>query len=130
MDKNIKNAFYKLKTEDGEKWIHFNRLFVSKIKDVSGKDINQFGKHLQSLDNMLNWEEQFDAITDLVMAGMLAHDENEGNDITYDIEKVGEWLYYAMEEDDKVLANIFEALTSSTRRLGKKRTGRFTPPKK
>ena len=128
--KNIKNGYYKLKTDDGPKWLHFSRLFIDKIKEVSGKNILEFGEYLKSLDNDLNMMSQFDAITDLTMAAMMAYDEKEGNDIDYDLYKVGEWLYWAMEEDEKVLVNIFDALKAATESRGKSRKGRFTPPKR
>ena len=80
-NKSTKNGYYKLKTKDGDKWLHFSRLFISKLEEVSGKNISQFGELLQSLDNSLDLYGQFDAITDLSMAAMLAHDEKEGNDI-------------------------------------------------
>ena len=130
MNKSIKNGYYKLKTKDGDKWLHFSRLFISKIKEVSGKNIVEFGSYVSSLDESLNWQDQFDAITDLSMAAMLAHDEKEGNDIDYDLYKVGEWLYEATEKDDKVISDIFKALKQNLPEPGKNREGRFTPPKK
>ena len=130
MNKSIKNGYYKLKTKDGDKWIHFSRLFISKLEEVSGKNIVEYGKYLRSLDEGLDITAQFDAITDLVMAGMLAHDEKEGNDIDYNLHKVGEWIYLATEEDDQVISNIYKALNGSLPKPGKKRVGRFTPPKK
>ena len=130
MDKNKNNGYYKLKTKDGDKWLHFSRLFISKIEEVSGKDIVEFGHDLQLLDGSLDLTKQFDAITDLVMAGMLAYDEKNGNDVDYDLYKVGEWLYEATEKDDKVISNIFKALKQNLPEPGKNREGRFTPPKK
>ena len=130
MNKSTKNGYYKLKTKDGDKWLHFSRLFISKLKEVSGKDINEFGEFLKSLDGSLDINAQFDAMTDLVMAGMLAYDEKEGNDTAYTLYNVGEWLHYACEEDESVLQGVFDALNGAMPKPGKKRAGRFTPPKK
>lgn len=126
--KSKQNGYYKLKTKDGDKWLHFSRLFVTKLKEVSGKNIVEFGEHLKTLDDSLNLTDQFDAITDLTMAAMLANDEKEGNDIDYDLYKVGEWLYYATEESSGVLADIIKTLQMATQKPGKQRKGRFSPP--
>ena len=130
MNKTTKNGYYKLKTTDGDKWLHFSRLFIDKIQEVSGKDITEFGSHLKMLDETMDSTSQFDAVTDLVMAAMMAHDEKEGKDIDYNLYKVGEWLYHATEEDDTVIAGIFSALNDSLPKQGKQREGRFTPQTK
>ena len=101
MNKSIKNGYYKLKTKDGDKWLHFSRLFISKLEEVSGKNIVEYGEYLKRIRRKsLDLTEQFDAITDLVhSAGIIANDEKEGNDIDYDSYKG--WrvvLYYATEE--------------------------------
>ena len=123
------NGYYKLKTKDGDKWLHYSRLFLTRLEEVSGKDIVKFGEHLMSLDNSLNMEAQFDALTDLTMAAMLAYDEKEGNEIDYDLYKVGEWLYNAVEEDDKVFSDIINTLQAATS-PGKQKEGRYRPQKK
>ena len=130
MNKTKKNGYYKLKTKDGDRWLHFSRLFITKIKEVSGKDILEYGEYLKTLDNNLDVTKQFDAVTDLTIAAMMAYDEKEGNDIDYNLYKVGEWLYAAVEEDDRIIKGIFDTLNESLPKPGKIREGRFTPPVK
>ena len=128
MNKTKKNGYYKLKTKDGDRWLHFSRLFITKIKEISGKDILEYGEYLRSLDDSLDITEQFDAVTDLAMAAMLAYDEKEGNDIDYDLYKVGKWIFEATEKDETVIKGIFDTLNESLPKPGKIREGRFTPP--
>ena len=130
MNKTTKNGYYKLKTKDGDKWLHFSRLFVSKIKEVTDRDIVDYGEYLKTLDNSMDITEQFDAITDLVMAAMMSYDEANGQDSDYTAYNVGEWLYEATEDDDKVIEGIFDALNNSLPKPGKTREGRFSPPRK
>ena len=140
MNKSTQNGYYKLKiyqpsednklTRTGSRWLCFNRLFGTKIKEVTGKDIFEFGEYLKQLDESIDLAEKFDAFTDLAHAAMLAYSEKEGEDIDYTGYNVGEWLYYAMENDDTVLLGITSALQNSLPKPGKKRAGRFTPPQK
>ena len=116
--------------------MHFSRIFISKIKEVTGKSMTGFGQEMvkveakikdfvESLKNeetmttemmeqyeKLNWE-QFDLFTDLVYAGMLAYSAEINEEVDYDQQIVGSWLWDAMNQDDKVLVGINKALTQS-----------------
>ena len=111
VSKNINNGYYKLKTEDGDKWLHFSRLFISKLEEVTGKNLVEYGEHLQSVDESIDITDQFDAVTDITMAAMAAYDEKNGNDVDYDLYKVGKWLWSACETDEMVIADIITAET-------------------
>ena len=118
-------GYYTLKWGNNEKTMHFSRLFMNELYELTGMDIITFGVEIQKAETL---EDQFKAIAAIVHSGFLAYDKEEGNDIDYNEHKVGNWLAEACVESDKVLTDILDTLQSASR--GKTKGSNQTPKKK
>ena len=107
-------GYLQLPTEEGNKWMHFSMNFIVNLQELTGLDIVTWGKELDKKD-VFN---QGLSICELMYAALAAFDQEEDNDIDYNIYKVRVWGIEAMNNDDKLAKNILEALTNS---LGKQK---------
>ena len=116
-------------TQEEGKWTHFGtRKFVLNLQELTGKNLVEFGQYMKEIEDSIDLYDHFDAFTDLLEAAMRAYYQEQGKTIDFDTIKVGEWLYHAMENADKVMENINKALVESLPKAGKKKEGRFRPP--
>lgn len=107
--KTIERGYFKLDTPEGVKYAHFSRTFLKTFKDYSGKDIFEWGGSVTESDDV--WD-QFDAMTDILIAGMMAYDLEEDLECKYNVHKVGNWLWDAMQEDTDVGTTLMTAFNN------------------
>ena len=88
--------------------------FIANLQELTGKDITTWGKDLKDKDTF----GQGLAICELMYAAMAAFDQEEGNDIDYNIYKVRNWGVEAMNNDGELAKNIMDCLSNS---LGKQK---------
>ncbi len=93
MAKTVQQGYYKLKGVN--KWLHFSMNCWVNLKQDSGKDIGTFGKEYDDADTI----GKFMILTEVAYAAAKAYDQEEGNDIDYNIFKVRTWME-ALKEDD------------------------------
>lgn len=105
-------GYLQLPTEQGTKWMHFSMNFLVNLQELTEKDVSTWGRDMREQDPF----KQGLSLCELMYASLAAFDQEEGNDIDYNIYKVTNWGLEAMNNDDKLAANILEAMTNS---LGK-----------
>lgn len=115
--KTKERGYFKIDTPEGVKYAHFSRTFLGQLKEVMDTDLGTLGKKLQSAES---YEDQFDVLTDMLHAGLNAYALEEGDDITWNTYKVGNWLWEAMNESDEIGAELIAALNASLPKPGKK----------
>ena len=108
--KTKERGYFKLDTPDGVKWAHFSRTFITQLQKHTGKDLITWGHELKEMDSNV---EQFDAITDVVYAGMIAYALEEDLEHDFNLYKVGNWLWEEMNNNDDLAKDIFETLQST-----------------
>ena len=99
----IQKGYYTLKWGENSKTLHFSRLALGELKRTTGIGVVEWGNKLQTTEDVLD---QVDILSELVYAGFLAYDKEEGNEIDYNVLKVGNWLWDAMVEDQKVVIEL------------------------
>ena len=120
-------GYFDLTWGENRKTMHFSRLFLNELQDITGETLVQWGKNLQEATEV---EEQFQCIVAIVLAGFYAYDKEEGNEIDYGEAKVVNWVFEALNEDENVLANLYNAMQESLplNSPGKQK-GKFVIPK-
>ena len=121
--KTLERGYFKLKTQEVDKWMHFSRTSLTQLQEISGEDVVAFGSRLQKEE--LSPEEQFNLVAILCHAGLNAYDLEEGNEIDYNKHKVANWVYEAASEDDDFGYKLINAFMSSLP-LGKKEKGQVS----
>ncbi len=104
MAKTVQQGYYKLKGIN--KWMHFSMNCWINLKQDSGKDIGTFGKEYDEADTI----SRFIILCEVAQAALKAYDQEQGNDIDYDIYKVRAWME-ALKEDDA--ADFMAAMSHS-----------------
>ena len=119
MSKNYtkQRGYLQLDTPDGAKWMHFSMNALVNLKNSTGLDVATWGQELDKADTL----DQGVMICDLIHSGMLAFDQEEGNNVDYNVFKVRNWAIEAMNNDDNLAKDIFEVLTLS---MGKPKEGK------
>lgn len=109
--KTTERGYFKLITDEGDKWAHFSRTFLGELKKLSGKSLPELG---ESLQNEKDQDAQFDAFTDLLEAGLNAYALENNEEITWNTYKVGNWLWEHLNEgDENIVEELLKALTFS-----------------
>ena len=111
MTKTKERGYFSIETEEGVKWAHFSRTFLGQLKELADEDLVSLGKKLQKTDKTL--DEQFDLFSLILHAGLNAYALENDIEEKYNPHKVSNWLWTAIQEDDKVFLNLTEALNSS-----------------
>jgi hypothetical protein len=82
---NKKRGYYSLMIGEKNRTLHFSMNFWAAFTDELNISLYQIDKFFSSSLNL-------NTIRALVYAGLLAYDQEEGNEIDYNIYKVGAWL--------------------------------------
>jgi hypothetical protein len=82
---NKKRGYYSLMIGEKNRTLHFSMNFWAAFTDELNISLDQIDKVFSSSLNL-------NTIRALVYAGLLAYDQEEGNEIDYNIYKVGAWL--------------------------------------
>lgn len=82
---NKKRGYYSLMIGEKNRTLHFSMNFWAAFTDELKISLDQIDKVFSSSLNL-------NTIRALVYAGLLAYDQEEGNEIDYNLYKVGAWL--------------------------------------
>lgn len=82
---NKKRGYYSLIIGEKNRTLHFSMNFWAAFTDELNISLDQIDKVFSSSLNL-------NTIRALVYAGLLAYDQEEGNEIDYNLYKVGAWL--------------------------------------
>ena len=100
-------GYYKIKLGGKQRTLHFSMNFWANFTDIMG--IN-----LEGIGELFAGGLSIKAIRGLIYSGMLANDQEQGNEIDYNEFQVGVWLE---DVDAKTLEEVIGAMTE-TRILG------------
>ena len=92
MDKTPTNGYYTL---SNGVTLHFSMNTWYNLKEDTGKDIADYGEALQKGTDV---EKAF-ALAEIVFASAKAHDQEEGNEIDYNIYKIRGWFGSIIDEE-------------------------------
>lgn len=104
---NKKRGYYTTKLGGKNKTLHFSFNFWANLTDDLGISLEQIGTIFEKGFSMA-------AFRSIIYCGLLTYDQEEGNEIDYNVYKVGSWLD-DLEADE--IENILNAMMQ-TRILG------------
>tara|TARA_R100000231_G_scaffold38441_3_gene33680 strand:- start:1398 stop:1769 length:372 start_codon:yes stop_codon:yes gene_type:complete len=78
-------GYYSLELGGKKRTLHFSMNFWAALTE-------ELGVSLQELDKVFNNEMALSSVRAIVYCGLLAYDQEEGNEINYNKFKVGSWL--------------------------------------
>ncbi|QDP53335.1 MAG: hypothetical protein Tp166DCM644871_38 [Prokaryotic dsDNA virus sp.] len=96
-------GYYSLELGGKERTLHFSMNFWAALTE-------ELGVSLQELDKVFGNEMALSSVRAIVYCGLLAYDQEEGNEISYNKFKVGSWLD-TMTQDQ--FTEMIQALTES-----------------
>lgn len=108
--KTKERGYFKLETPEGVKWAHFSRTFITQLQKHTGKDLVTWGQELTEMESEVA---QFDALTDVLYAGMISFCLEEDLEQDFNLYKVGNWLWEAMNEGTDVADELFQTLQAA-----------------
>ena len=100
---NKKRGYISVKLGGKQRTLHFSMNFWAALTDDLNISLDELGSIFQGGVSI-------SAIRSIVYCGLLAYDQEEGNEIDYNKFKVGSWLE---DLDADGLANIITAMTNS-----------------
>ena len=100
---NKKRGYYSLKIGGKLRTLHFSMNFWANFTDLLGISLDGLGKVFENGISIT-------AIRALIYSGLLAYDQEEGNEIDYNEYKVGFWLEDVNQDE---LIEIVNAMTES-----------------
>lgn len=104
---NKQKGYYSIKLGGKNRVMHFSMNFWANLTEIL--DVG-----LQDLDKVFSDKSQLSSVRAIVYCGLLAYDQEEGNDIDYNIYKVGSWMDSMNQEE---FTNIMSVM-SETKILG------------
>ena len=112
MAKTKQQGYYKL--VPANKWLHFSMNCWVNLKKDSGKDIGTVFSEYDKGDMV----DQFSTLCDIAYAALKSYDQEEDNEIDYNIYKVRTWMEELKEED---ATDFIAAMTHSINLPGGKK---------
>lgn len=100
---NKQRGYYSLKIGDKNRTMHFSMNFWASLTEVL--DVG-----LQDLEKVFSDKSQLSSIRAIIYCGLLAYDQEEGNEIDYNIYKVGSWLDDLNQDE---FQNVMQAMTET-----------------
>lgn len=100
---NKQRGYYSLKIGGKNRTMHFSMNFWASLTEVL--DVG-----LQDLEKVFSDKSQLSSIRAIIYCGLLAYDQEEGNNIDYNIYKVGSWLDDLNQEE---FQNVMQAMTET-----------------
>mgnify|MGYP006908215245 CR=1 FL=1 len=82
---NKQRGYYSLKIGGEQRTMHFSMNFWASLTETLDVAIEE-------LDKVFTGKLQLSSIRAIIYCGLLAYDQEEGNEIDYNIYKVGSWL--------------------------------------
>lgn len=106
---NKQRGYYTLTIGGKERTMHFSMNFWASLTET-------LGIGLEDLEKVFSDKSQLSSIRAIIYCGLLAYDQEEDNEIDYNIYKVGSWCDDLNQDE---LANVMQAMTE-TKILGNK----------
>ena len=103
MNTNPQRGYYSLHIGGKERTLHFSMNFWVAFEQATGFGIGQLSEVFAGGISLMT-------IRGIIYAGLLANDQEQGNEIDYTIYSVGEWL---ADIEASEITNISEAMMSS-----------------
>tara|TARA_R100000781_G_scaffold60150_1_gene38450 strand:- start:839 stop:1213 length:375 start_codon:yes stop_codon:yes gene_type:complete len=100
---NKQRGYYSLKIGGKNRTMHFSMNFWASLTEVL--DVG-----LQDLEKVFSDKSQLSSIRAIIYCGLLAYDQEEGNEIDYNIYKVGSWLDDLKQDE---FQNVMQAMTET-----------------
>lgn len=100
---NKKRGYYSLKIGGKNRTLHFSMNFWANFTDLLGIPLDKLG-------DVFEGGISIKSIRSLIYSGLLAYDQEEGNEIDYNEFKVGSWLEDVNQDD---ILKIVNAMTES-----------------
>ena len=107
-NKTTTNGYYTLKVDGKDRTLHFSMNTWYNLKENTGKDLAEYGIILEKGEDI---EKAF-ALAEIIFAAAKAYDQEEGNDIDYNIYKIRGW--FGKEIGPEEIKGITEALLWNT----------------
>ena len=115
---NKLRGYYEFPIGEGKtKTMHFSMNFVFLLQEIVEEDLNVWLKKLDKLDRI----QQGLALSQLTFAGLAAYDQEEGNEIDYNVYKIRDWLFNALQEDENIAKELLVVMTAAFNDVGKKK---------
>ena len=115
---NKLRGYLDLPTNDGNKTIHFSMNFVAVLQDLVEGDLTEILTKLPTLDSV----KQSELLSQIAFSGLAAYALEEDLEIDYNLFKVRDWLFSALQDDPKYLETLIKTLSTSMNPLvGKKK---------
>ena len=106
---NKLRGYYEFPIGEGKtKTMHFSMNFVFLLQEIVEEDLNVWLKKLDKLDRI----QQGLALSQLTFAGLAAYDQEEGNEIDYNVYKIRDWLFNALQEDENIAKELLVVMTA------------------
>ena len=96
-------GYYSLELGGKKRTLHFSMNFWAALTE-------ELGVSLQELDKVFNNEMALSSVRAIVYCGLLAYDQEEGNEINYNKFKVGSWLEDMTQDQSN---EMIQSLTES-----------------
>jgi hypothetical protein len=100
---NKQRGYYSLKIGGEQRTMHFSMNFWASLTETLDVAIEE-------LDKVFTGKLQLSSIRAIIYCGLLAYDQEEGNEIDYNIYKVGSWLDDLPQDE---FQNIMTAMTET-----------------
>ena len=100
---NKQRGYYSLKIGGEQRTMHFSMNFWASLTETLDVAIEE-------LDKVFTGKLQLSSIRAIIYCGLLAYDQEEGNEIDYNIYKVGSWLDELPQDE---FQNIMTAMTET-----------------
>ena len=100
---NKKQGYYSLKLGGKKRTLHFSMNFWASLTE-------ELGVGLQDLYKVFSNEMAISSVRAIIYCGMIAYDQEEGNEIDYNVYKVGNWL---SDMDQNQFTDVMAAMTET-----------------
>ena len=100
---NKERGYYNIELGGKKRTLHFSMNFWASLTE-------ELGVGLQDLDKVFNNEMAISSVRAIVYCAMMAYDQEEGNEIDYNVYKVGNWL---SDMDQEQFQEVMAAMTET-----------------
>ena len=108
-NKTKQRGYFKLPTEDGDRWMHFSMNFILNLEDLTEQTASEWGAELQKQEGL----KQITTLCDAVFCAMIAYSQENNEDVNYNIYAVRNWVAEAATKDPNIIKDMAEVLTTS-----------------
>ena len=110
MAKTKQQGYLKTQLGGSQRTLHFSMNFLFVLEEVTGKSFQEFGDDLAKQQGLGILRE----CAIIVFAAMVAFDQEEENEIDYNLFKVRNWVSDKVQDDKDFVEKIVDSLKNST----------------